>query len=265
MLIAKAAASSARSNSAHRAPGGAVAPGGRFATGGRRRRAGRRYVAGRGGHHERQAEAVFVLMLERGLTASASAAPQGTGVRNHAGASGARWRRTASPRSATPIRSSWCRCSSTANARCGNRWQSSNTRRNWPEPALLPATGANASVRALAQLVACDIHPLNNLRVLQQLSEWACRNPSATVGWALIVAGFDVSSRCWPNIRPPARSATATTRASPTAAWRRAYNARRSAWRSMPTRRCCGIERARAWNCSRSRPRSPSASRTPRP
>jgi maleylacetoacetate isomerase len=40
----------------------------------------------------------------------------------------------------------------------------------WPEPALLPPTPAGrARVRALAQLVACDIHPLNNLRVLQYL------------------------------------------------------------------------------------------------
>ncbi|HSR65184.1 MAG TPA: maleylacetoacetate isomerase [Xanthomonadaceae bacterium] len=38
----------------------------------------------------------------------------------------------------------------------------------WPEPPLLPATARDRQrVRALAQLVACDIHPLNNLRVLQ--------------------------------------------------------------------------------------------------
>jgi len=43
-----------------------------------------------------------------------------------------------------------------------------------PQPALLPADAAGrARVRALAQLVACDIHPLNNLRVLQFLDhEW---------------------------------------------------------------------------------------------
>ena len=43
-----------------------------------------------------------------------------------------------------------------------------------PTPALLPATPlARARVRALAQMVACDIHPLNNLRVLQYLErEW---------------------------------------------------------------------------------------------
>lgn len=38
----------------------------------------------------------------------------------------------------------------------------------WPDPPLLPATARDrARVRGLAQLVACDIHPLNNLRVLQ--------------------------------------------------------------------------------------------------
>jgi maleylacetoacetate isomerase len=41
-----------------------------------------------------------------------------------------------------------------------------------PAPALLPADAAGrARVRSLAQLVACDIHPLNNLRVLQYLQQ----------------------------------------------------------------------------------------------
>ena len=39
-----------------------------------------------------------------------------------------------------------------------------------PEPPLLPGDArSRARVRALAQAVACDIHPLGNLRVLQQL------------------------------------------------------------------------------------------------
>lgn len=44
----------------------------------------------------------------------------------------------------------------------------------WPEPALLPEdSDGRARVRALAQLVACDIHPLNNLRVMQFFDrEW---------------------------------------------------------------------------------------------
>jgi maleylacetoacetate isomerase len=44
----------------------------------------------------------------------------------------------------------------------------------WPEPPLLPATARDRQrVRALSQAVACDIHPLNNLRVLQYFErEW---------------------------------------------------------------------------------------------
>jgi maleylacetoacetate isomerase len=49
----------------------------------------------------------------------------------------------------------------------------------WPQPALLPATARERQrVRSLAQLVACDIHPLNNLRVLQFLErEWGVPQP----------------------------------------------------------------------------------------
>lgn len=40
----------------------------------------------------------------------------------------------------------------------------------WPEPPLLPhAADDAATVRAIAALIGCDIHPLNNLRVLTQL------------------------------------------------------------------------------------------------
>ena len=39
-----------------------------------------------------------------------------------------------------------------------------------PEPPLLPRDPlGRARVRALAQLIACEIHPLNNLRVLKYL------------------------------------------------------------------------------------------------
>jgi maleylacetoacetate isomerase len=40
----------------------------------------------------------------------------------------------------------------------------------YPEPRLIPVEPvARARVQALAQLIACEIHPLNNLRVLQYL------------------------------------------------------------------------------------------------
>ncbi len=42
----------------------------------------------------------------------------------------------------------------------------------YPQPALLPGTAAErARVRALALAIACEIHPLNNLRVLGYLSK----------------------------------------------------------------------------------------------
>lgn len=49
----------------------------------------------------------------------------------------------------------------------------------WPESPLLPATARDRQrVRGLAQLVACDIHPLNNLRVLQYFErEWHVPQP----------------------------------------------------------------------------------------
>lgn len=42
----------------------------------------------------------------------------------------------------------------------------------YPDPPLLPAEGAGrAVVRAMAAIVACDIHPINNLRVLTMLRQ----------------------------------------------------------------------------------------------
>lgn len=39
-----------------------------------------------------------------------------------------------------------------------------------PEPSLLPSDALDrARVRALAQIIGCDIHPLNNLRILRKL------------------------------------------------------------------------------------------------
>ena len=49
----------------------------------------------------------------------------------------------------------------------------------WPTPPLLPSTSRERHrVRALSQLVACDIHPLTNLRVLQYFErEWNVPQP----------------------------------------------------------------------------------------
>ncbi len=53
-----------------------------------------------------------------------------------------------------------------------------------PTPPLLPATpAARARVRGLALEVACDIHPLNNLRVLQYLKNTLGASDEQKDGW----------------------------------------------------------------------------------
>jgi maleylpyruvate isomerase len=53
-----------------------------------------------------------------------------------------------------------------------------------PQPRLLPATPAErARVRAIALAIACDIHPLNNLRVLQYLTRTLGVSEDAKNGW----------------------------------------------------------------------------------
>ncbi|WP_395944174.1 maleylacetoacetate isomerase [Brevundimonas sp.] len=63
-----------------------------------------------------------------------------------------------------------------------------------PEPALLPADVADrAHVRAMASLIGCDIHPLNNLRVLKSLRSDFSADQSTVDAWAArwIAPGFD--------------------------------------------------------------------------
>ena len=63
-----------------------------------------------------------------------------------------------------------------------------------PTPALLPAgVDDRARVRALAALVGCDIHPLNNRRVLQTLRQQFGANEDTINAWCAtwISAGFD--------------------------------------------------------------------------
>jgi maleylacetoacetate isomerase len=53
-----------------------------------------------------------------------------------------------------------------------------------PEPPLLPPDPADAAhVRALALAVACDIHPLNNLRVLKYLKDELGQEQQARDSW----------------------------------------------------------------------------------
>ena len=53
-----------------------------------------------------------------------------------------------------------------------------------PSPPLLPPdAGGRARVRALAELIACEIHPLNNLRVLQHLKRALGQNEEQVNAW----------------------------------------------------------------------------------
>ena len=53
-----------------------------------------------------------------------------------------------------------------------------------PEPPILPGDSAGrARVRALGQVVACDIHPLNNLRVLRYLTGRLGVSEAAKLAW----------------------------------------------------------------------------------
>ena len=63
-----------------------------------------------------------------------------------------------------------------------------------PTPALLPAHSlARARVRALAAIVGCDIHPLNNRRILEYLRGRLSCDQSTIDAWCAtwITAGFD--------------------------------------------------------------------------
>jgi len=63
-----------------------------------------------------------------------------------------------------------------------------------PEPALLPKDPiARAKVRALAELIACDIHPLNNVGPLRYLKNEMGQEQSAIDSWYhhWVIAGFE--------------------------------------------------------------------------
>lgn len=64
----------------------------------------------------------------------------------------------------------------------------------YPEPPLLPADAiSRAQVRAMAAVVGCDIHPLNNLRVLSSLRVDLGQDPASVQAWIArwVVAGFE--------------------------------------------------------------------------
>jgi maleylpyruvate isomerase len=64
----------------------------------------------------------------------------------------------------------------------------------YPEPPLLPAEAiARAHVRAVADIIACDIHPLNNVAPLNYLRNVLKQDQAAINAWYThwVVAGFD--------------------------------------------------------------------------
>ena len=63
-----------------------------------------------------------------------------------------------------------------------------------PEPTLLPGDAVErAKIRAIAQAIACDIHPLNNLIVLQYLKRTLHQEQPTIDSWYVhwIVSGFE--------------------------------------------------------------------------
>jgi maleylacetoacetate isomerase len=64
----------------------------------------------------------------------------------------------------------------------------------YPHPPLLPKDPpSRARVRALAEIVTCDIHPINNLRVLRYLTHQLGHDEVAVAAWYnhWIAAGFE--------------------------------------------------------------------------
>ncbi|CCA91132.1 MULTISPECIES: maleylacetoacetate isomerase [unclassified Novosphingobium] len=66
-----------------------------------------------------------------------------------------------------------------------------------PEPALLPGDAMQrAKIRAAAQAIACDVHPLQNLKVLQKLRDLG-HSEDVVTGWArdVIEGGLEAFSK----------------------------------------------------------------------
>ncbi len=72
----------------------------------------------------------------------------------------------------------------------------------WPEPPLLPSGAADrARVRAMAALIGCDIHPINNLRILNALRQSFGADSAAVKDWCgtWIHAGFEALESLLPD------------------------------------------------------------------
>ncbi|KQP35661.1 maleylacetoacetate isomerase [Pseudorhodoferax sp. Leaf274] len=90
-----------------------------------------------------------------------------------------------------------------------------------PQPPLLPAEPlARAQVRALAQTIACEIHPINNLRVLKYLSHELQVDDAAKNAWYRhwCRAGLEAFERQLAQLRASRGAATFCFGESPTLA-----------------------------------------------
>ena len=118
-------------------------------------------------------EALFLFPLVGRLSGAHRAQPQGPALRNGADPSDQGWRPAATSRNSTrSIRRCGCRRSNCPAAKYLTQSLAiiEYLDEIHPEPPLLPADALErAKVRAIAQMIACDIHPLNNLVALQYL------------------------------------------------------------------------------------------------
>ena len=91
-------------------------------------------------------------------------------------------------------------------------------------------------MRALALDIACEIHPLNNLRVLRYLVRDLKVSEDDKNRWYRhwVETGLEAVERQLAGAARPAASATATRRRWPTAAWCR-RSSTRSAWTAAST------------------------------
>ena len=83
----------------------------------------------------------------------------------------------------------------------------------FPEPPLLPGgTAERAQVRAMAALIGCDVHPLNNLRVLKALRSEFGASQEQVDAWAgrWIGAGFEALETMASAMATTPPSSTAT-------------------------------------------------------
>lgn len=75
-----------------------------------------------------------------------------------------------------------------------------------PTPPLLPATPfARAQVRSLALIIACEMHPLNNLRVLEQLRNQFQASEEQVTAWYhhWLKQGFDAFEKQLETMKHP--------------------------------------------------------------